>query len=158
MHTSYRILALAFALTSPVLAWVIEPTFSNNIAARSTRVGTAIGGTLDPQITHPPNHNNARSVSVKDLTIQITNSFGAGLSISYESNAGAPTPVGNPQPATLNESTEAIFPTRWAGRINIGKTLDPRGSKIEASYTTEPDVDILYVDGYTIPITCSRGG
>jgi hypothetical protein len=154
MRTSIQIAALTFALAAPVLTQGTLSTESGSTAP----LGTAAGGALDPMVTHPPIHNNAKLVVGAGLTIQVTNSFGAGLSISYESNAGAPTPVGNPQPSTLGVSTQAVFPTGWAGRINIGKTLDSRGSKIEASYTTEPDVDISYVDGYTIPITCSCGG
>ena len=154
MHTSYQIIAFALALTTPVIGQNTLSTNSGNDAG----LATALGGALDPQVTRSPNVNNAKLAVGAGLTIQVTNSFGAGLSISYQSNAGAPTPVGNPQPSTLGASTQAVFPTGWAGRINIGKTLDSRGSKIEASFTNLPDVDISYVDGYTIPITCSCGG
>ena len=44
------------------------------------------------------------------------------------------------------------------GRIYVGKTINPANSKIEASYIGSPDVDVSYVDGYSVPITCSSQG
>lgn len=37
----------------------------------------------------------------------------------------------------------------------MGPNLNPMGSKIEGSFTGPPDVDVSYVDGYSVPITCS---
>jgi hypothetical protein len=101
----------------------------------------------------------ANSTTV-DMTIAITNSYGKQLSLSFGVNAGFPTPLGDPQPTTLlaASSTQYIYPTGWAGRIAIGPNLSPDGSKIEGSYTGPPDIDVSYVDGYTVPITCSSGG
>ena len=94
------------------------------------------------------------------MTISITNVYGSQLSLSFASNAGGPAPVGNPSATTLpNESpTEYTFPTGWAGRIYVGPNTNPMGSKIEGSITGPPDIDVSYVDGYTVPITCSSEG
>jgi hypothetical protein len=42
--------------------------------------------------------------------------------------------------------------------VGIGPILSPYGSKIEGSFTGPPDVDVSYVDGYSVPITCSSEG
>jgi hypothetical protein len=92
-----------------------------------------------------------------DMTIAITNLYGTQLSLSFGVNSGFPTPLCNSQPTMLpdSSSTQYIYPTGWAGRVAIGPNLSPYGSKIEGSYTGPPDIDVSYVDGYSVPITCS---
>ena len=94
------------------------------------------------------------------VTISITNVYGSQLSLSFLSNAGAPTPVGNPSATVLpNKSrTQYAFPTGWAGRIYVGSNTDYRSSKIKGSLKGPPDIDVSYVDGYSVPITCSSEG
>ena len=94
------------------------------------------------------------------MTIAITNLYGSQLSLSFGSNVGAPTPVGNPSATILpdNSPTQYTFPTGWAGRIGVGSNLNINGSKIEGSFTEPPDIDVSYVDGYSVPITCSSEG
>lgn len=52
--------------------------------------------------------------------------------------------------------------TFGSGAIFIGKSFDPANSKIEISFSPpqnyRPGVDVSYVDGYSVPITCSCGG
>lgn len=160
MLTSAYIAAWALALTT--LAFAEEPAIvARALQAESTSIvlGTASGGALDPLATNPPHVGpKVAFVGGPDLTINVVNSFGVPLSIFYGSNAGAPTPVGNPGSGVLTSSTKVLFPSGWAGRITIGKNYDPLGSKIEASYSSPnyvPDVDVSYVDGYSIPISCS---
>lgn len=160
MLTLTYIAAWALALTNPTFAE--EPAIvarAPQAESTSVALGTASGGALDPLATRPP-QVGARPVFAggPDLTINIVNSFGSPLSIFYGSNAGAPTPVGNPGSGMLTSSTKVLFPSDWAGRITIGKNYDPLGSKIEASYSSPnyvPDVDISYVDGFSVPISCS---
>ena len=125
-------------------------------------LGTASEGAMDPLATRPARAGPKPAFAGgPDLTINVVNSFGSPLSIFYGSNAGAPTPVGNPGPGVLTSSTKALFPSDWAGRITIGKTYDPLGSKIEGSYSSPnyvPDVDVSYVDGFSVPISCSCSG
>jgi len=40
----------------------------------------------------------------------------------------------------------------------MGSNLNPDGSKIKGSYTGPPDIDVSYIDGYSVPITCSSEG
>jgi hypothetical protein len=102
----------------------------------------------------------ATTSTIADMTIAITNLYGTQLSLSFGVNSGFPTPIGDPQPTILLDasSTQYIYPTGWAGRVAIGPDLNPDGSKIEGSYTGPPDIDVSYVDGYTVPITCSSEG
>lgn len=128
----------------------------------SVALGTASGGALDPKATRPPHVGPKPAFAGgPDLTINVVNSYGTPLSIFYGSNAGAPTPVGNPGSGVLTSSTRVLFPSSWAGRITIGRNYDPQGSKIEGSFSPPnyvPDVDISYVDGYSVPISCSCSG
>jgi hypothetical protein len=91
------------------------------------------------------------------LTISITNLYGTPLSIGLGSNYGGPTPDGNPEPTTIASALSYTFPVGWAGRISVGKSLSGCNSLIEASYdpTWPRAIDVSYVDGYSVPITCS---
>ena len=92
------------------------------------------------------------------FTMSIVNKYGPGLSIGYTSNVAAPTPIGNPKPAALKSSTEILFPSGWSGVMDITPIMDKSASKIEASYlNSKVHIDVSYVDGYTVPITCSCG-
>lgn len=95
-----------------------------------------------------------------DLTITVTNVYGTQLSLSFASNVPGPSPIGDPQPTVLanSASTQYIFPTGWGGNININPIFNINGSKIEASFIDGmTDVDVSYVDGFSVPITCSLG-
>lgn len=163
MLTPTYIAAWALALTMP--AFAKEPAMAARAQqAESTSVvlATASGGAIDPLATRAPNVGPKPAFAGgPDLTINVVNSFGVPLSIFYGSNAGGPSPVGNPGYGALTSSTKVLFPSGWAGRITIGKNYDAQGSKIEASLSPPnyvPDVDISYVDGYSVPITCSCSG
>ena len=88
------------------------------------------------------------------LTISIVNKWPAPLSIAYGDNAGSPNAIGSPQAAPLGTATTVVYPTGWAGRIYLGTINHPANSKIEGSTTGANDIDISYVDGYSVPITC----
>ncbi|MCJ1422382.1 hypothetical protein MMC29_000262 [Sticta canariensis] len=113
-------------------------------------------------VTSAPNPGSTTGTdgSADYMTISITNVYGSQLSLSFLSNAGGPTPVGNPSATVLpdNSPTQYAFPTGWAGRIYVGPNTDYRSSKIEGSLTGPPDIDVSYVDGYSVPITCSSEG
>ena len=111
-------------------------------------------------ISTPETRNLAIDSSNEYMTIAVTNIYGNHLSLFFSSNAGGPTPVGNPSPTTLSDNafTQFAFPTGWAGRVYVGPNLNPDGSKIEGSFTGPPDIDVSYVDGYSVPITCSSEG
>ena len=98
----------------------------------------------------------AAPVNAGVMTIAITNYWTAPLSVSYFQNSDSPSAVGAPQPAPLGTTTQVVFPTNWAGRIVVGKTTDADGSKIEGSTTVWNDIDVSYVDGFSVPIVCSN--
>jgi len=96
-----------------------------------------------------------------NMTIAIANHYGSELSLSFGLDVNSPPPYGNPQPTELadSSSTQYIYPDEWAGRLVIGPNLNPYGSKIEGSFkNSSVDIDISYVDGYSVPITCSSEG
>jgi hypothetical protein len=146
MNTVYITLSvLSFATL--VVTTPCTTAFVNSAGTTSTN-----GATISTSATanNPP----------VEMTIAITNSYGTQVSLFFGVNSGYPTPLGDPQPTTLlaASSTQYIYPTGWAGRITIGPNLNPNGSKIEGSYTGPPDIDVSYVDGYSVPITCSSEG
>ncbi|KAL6722189.1 hypothetical protein ACLMJK_001296 [Lecanora helva] len=173
MRTAVFNIIWVFALTTPISSLHIDaalvrraPDVASSVPTiTSNTLGTAIGGALDPYATRPPTVHQGRlkfaETSPPDLKINVVNAIGIPLAISYASNAGGPKPDGDPGPGTLTLSTQISCPSGWAGRITIGKNYDPLGSKIEASFVPPnfvPDVDVSYVDGYTVPITCSCSG
>lgn len=113
--------------------------------------------TTPPPTTAQGNNGKRGSGS---LTISLTNSYGTPLSVALAWNQGGPGADGNPQPTVLASATSYTFPTGWAGRIAVGKTLSGGNSLIEASFIGEDwhSVDVSYVDGYSVPITCSVAG
>lgn len=163
MLMSIYITTWVFALTMPAFAKVpVIITRAPQVEATSVILGTASEGALDPLATRPPHIKpNPTFIGGQNLIINIVNSYDTPLFIFYGSNKGVPTPVGNPGYGILASSTRVPFPSNWAGRITIGKNYDPRGSKIEASFSPPnyvPDVDISYIDGYSVPISCSCSG
>lgn len=100
--------------------------------------------------------------NLDSFTIAITNLYGVPLSLAFGSNDPGPKPDGNPQTTVIGKasSTTYTFPTGWAGRISVGKSLSGSNSLIEASFPGEQwnSIDVSYVDGYSVPITCSNNG
>ena len=92
-----------------------------------------------------------------DFTLKIENKYGSPLSLAYGNNAGGPGAKGNPKDGMLATSTTITYPTGWAGRVTLGMDGNGAGSKIEGSFTGLPDIDVSYVDGYSVPIVCSCG-
>lgn len=90
------------------------------------------------------------------MRVAIANHWTKPLSISYGDNAGSPGALGAPTGGPLGTTTTVVYPTGWAGRIYIGTTINSADSKIEGSTTGANDIDVSYVDGYSVPITCSN--
>ena len=105
-----------------------------------------------------------RSMAPKGLSnyiiITIINIYGNYLFFSFGLDAGGSSLVGNPSPTKLanNAFTQYTFPIEWAGRVYVGPNLNPNNNKIKGSFTSPPNIDISYVDNYSVPIMCSSEG
>ena len=161
MLTSSHTAVWALAFMTQVLAGKMEPALAPrapvDAASTSVVLGTASGGALDPKATRPPTADSVDFTG--DLLLNIVNQQGYALSIFYGSG-GLPSISGNPGSGVLSASatTQLAVPTSFAGRAIIGPDYDVRASKIEWNWINVPDVDVSYVDGYSIPITCSCQG
>ncbi|CAF9925758.1 hypothetical protein IMSHALPRED_006781 [Imshaugia aleurites] len=168
MPTSKSAAVWALAFMTQVLAGKMEPALAPRAPAHAAStpvvpatasgvLGTASGGALDPKATRPPTADEVDFSG--DLLLNIVNKQGYALSIFYGSNSG-PSISGNPGSGVLAASatTQLAVPTLFAGRAIIGPDYDVRASKIEWNWSNVPDVDVSYVDGYSIPITCSCQG
>ncbi|KAL8724210.1 MAG: hypothetical protein Q9166_008076 [cf. Caloplaca sp. 2 TL-2023] len=160
--------AVALAISPALARGRVAPRGSPGPSPTYT-FDTAVGGASGlPLATPAPNlSDKAKEDSALDadrLTVRITNAFGLDLPISYNSNAGSPTIIGNPLSGTFRAAanTNVVVPRNFAGAIFIGKTFDPANSKIEVSFSApqgyRPGLDVSYVDGYGVPITCSCAG
>ena len=88
--------------------------------------------------------SNGGGNGVGVFTVSIVNSYSVALSLSFESNSGAPTPIGNPQPTTIGKAATTFYsyPQGWAGRIYVGKENKAANTKFEGSVTGPPDQDV----------------
>ncbi|KAI4187594.1 MAG: hypothetical protein L6R41_002699 [Letrouitia leprolyta] len=143
---------LRIAVNQPVAPVILVP--ASPVAAQ----------VINPVITPAPviQNNMVNGGSNGDLTITITNSYGQPLSLAFDVNAGSSSFRGTPQPTSLGQAavTSYAAPSGWAGRISVGKIDHVDNSKIEGSFygAGNGDIDISYVDGYSVPVTCSVGG
>ncbi|KAG8529785.1 uncharacterized protein KY384_005266 [Bacidia gigantensis] len=112
---------------------------------------------VDPTPAPPP-PGGCPAVGNGVMTWRIQNNYGIPLSVSYLNNADSPSAIGCPGPAqmTASATTDIVFPTGWAGRVIVGKETKDGASLIEGSTTGWNDIDVSYVDGYSVPITCSN--
>ncbi|KAL8832505.1 MAG: hypothetical protein Q9191_000232 [Dirinaria sp. TL-2023a] len=159
MKKSCQIAVLALAALVAASPFNCPPAATVTVTlgdGHSTPASSSVPVTSAP---HPVSTTDTDG-SADYMTISITNVYGSQLSLSFLSNAGGPAPVGNPSATVLpdNSPTQYAFPTGWAGRIYVGSNTDYRSSKIEGSLTGPPDIDVSYVDGYSVPITCSSEG
>ncbi|KAI0602005.1 hypothetical protein F4775DRAFT_588824 [Biscogniauxia sp. FL1348] len=155
-------------------------------ALPSTTTTTVAGLTFFTTSTRPPptttttNHTHTHTPAPRAiqappplLHITLVNAHTAPLSTAHASNAGAPAPVRGPtRPGTLAVGATAAFavPTGWAGRVVVAEAEADGlglglGSLVEAGFTVwrdfgvaVADVDVSYVDAYTVPIVCSCEG
>ncbi len=89
------------------------------------------------------------------VTVNITNKHTTSLSVALTSDPSAPSASGDPQPTLLGDTTQFYFEKGFSGRIGVAPQLDSANTKIELSYDKSVYADVSYVDGYTVPITCS---
>jgi len=175
MKFTASLAAAVLALTAPVLAAKATPAVAQGGAMDFSK----------PVVTPAPIAKRSAAAALKQpLTFNIINSYPGlqGVTISYQygtysnpalAGAAATTVasalVGNPTGGTFTSSTQVVAPFGWAGRMTIGKAgvaPDYRGTKIEGNNgfngadphaDPDPDIDVSYVDGYSLPVTCSCG-
>ncbi len=78
----------------------------------------------------------------------------------FLSNVGDLASIENPTTIVLldNSPTQYVFSIEWAERIYVGLNIDYRSNKIEGSLIGSPNIDVNYVDDYSMLITCSSKG
>ncbi|KAL9577536.1 MAG: hypothetical protein Q9203_007422 [Teloschistes exilis] len=164
MHFLSQVAAVALAITSAAAVGRHTPRRGSPLPPLPTYTyGTAFGGALDMPIpTTPPDVNSAKALGAAELTVHLVNSYGTPLKISYNSNLGSPTILGNPGAGIIAQSTDIVVPRDFAGAIFVGETYDPANSKIEFSFSPpqgyRPGLDVSYVDGFSVPLVCSCSG
>lgn len=142
LYISVSILALMnLTVATPCTLFITSPGTTTTAIETSTRTSSS-------------------AQTMADMTIAVTNLYGAPLSLSLGVNTGFPTPLNDPQATVLfnSASTQYIYPTGWAGRIYVGQTSHIGNSLIEGSYTNGSFINVSYVDGFSVPITCSCDG
>ncbi|KAH8127562.1 hypothetical protein ACSS6W_000123 [Trichoderma asperelloides] len=105
------------------------------------------------------------------LTITVVNSHGDAISTSHAHDPNGPSAVsGNVGPGTMAAGATAAFavPTGWIGNVAIndaGWAITGDDSLIEANFVVPQgssiavaDVDISYVNGFSVAIVCSCDG
>ncbi|KUI70396.1 hypothetical protein VM1G_06422 [Cytospora mali] len=112
--------------------------------------------------------HKARATSAPShLTITVVNKMSEAVSTSYVANGGAPAVLaGNTGAGTMAASATAsiVAPSGWAGNIAVGLAKYPMNgdvSLLEGSLMDQGngypvvDMDVSYVNGFSVPITCS---
>ncbi|KAK8041574.1 hypothetical protein PG994_014581 [Apiospora phragmitis] len=158
------LLALVQGTLAAALPWPKKsPTYNQN----EIHVTTSCDA-LYPQDTGSLGLDAAMTEAPAFLAISLVNSHTADISTTHNSNVGAPSPVsGSSLPGTLAAGATAAIavPTNWAGIISVNDAQYPaseQNSLIEANYQNRTiekhaiaDIDVSYVNGFTLPITCS---
>ncbi|MCJ1316166.1 hypothetical protein MMC15_001486 [Xylographa vitiligo] len=166
INASYvSVVSVTTSVITYVASEVATTTITGGIADSDPQVlsVTRTNGALAQAagITPLANGDAVCTFNVPDMTVRVTNSHSSAWSVFLGANAGGPTAVGNPQPSVIQPAaaTQYVFPPCWAGRISFAyQDGQPDASKIEGSNFQYPDLDVSYVDGFTVPITCRADG
>ncbi|KAG9242065.1 hypothetical protein BJ878DRAFT_517462 [Calycina marina] len=108
------------------------------------------------------------------LTITVINSQSVAITTEHSRDPGAPSAVsGHLSPGTMSAGETASFavPTNWIGNVAVanaeGSDITGDDTLIEANFVIPAssgykmavaDVDVSYVNGFSVPITCSCSG
>ncbi|OKL63647.1 hypothetical protein UA08_00506 [Talaromyces atroroseus] len=156
------------ALSVATVLALAATTFAVPTATSTLAYGTAIGGAgssptaeaiLKADYATPPEY----------MTMIIVNSHGDDITTSMNSNPSSPAPVSGPSGTgtmTNGQTASVILPTNWLGNwaINDGHyEITGDDTLIEANFSEIEDVavvslDISYVDGFSVAITCACDG
>ena len=91
------------------------------------------------------------------MMILMINMYNNQLSLFFDSNADDLSSINNSSVIILSDNvfTQYAFSTEWTERIYVSSNLNFNDSKIENSYTSSSDIDVSYVNDYSVLITCS---
>ncbi len=94
------------------------------------------------------------------MTISMINMYDNQLSLFFDSNVDDFSSIDNSSVIILSDNvfTQYAFSTEWAERVYVSSNLNLDDSKIEDSYTNSSDIDVSYVNDYSVLITCSFEG
>lgn len=164
MISTYQIVACIAAIATPALAqggWQGQgPQGQWNGPAVTPTSSSIVARTPDPTPAPIPG-SGGNDHGGGAQTFSIVNSYSVALSLAFDHNNPGPDMMGGPiAPTTIGAGSTTFysFPTGWAGRILVGKTTNPANSKIEGSIMAGADMDVSYVDGYSVPIVCTSAG
>ncbi|MCJ1444564.1 MAG: hypothetical protein MMC23_005066 [Stictis urceolatum] len=182
MNSKLAVLLLA---AIPALAYdptaSVDPTGAHTTTiASNAPLGTAYNGAqhLDlennppPLVTPSPKHGahaDAAAVDIEAVTVNVFNSMTAPVNVLYVSGFGSPSLVDNPAAGAIAPAaaTQFVVPANFIGQSTFGiDGDDSQGTKSEFSLSPDPNqnndhipyVDVSYVDGYSVPMTCSCNG
>lgn len=93
----------------------------------------------------------------KYMTIAMINVHETSLSIFFDSNVDDSSSEENSSTTILTHdfSTQYVFSTNWASKIYVKSNLNSLNNKIEDNFTNSSNIDVNYVDDYSVSITYS---
>ncbi|KAH8895331.1 hypothetical protein GQ53DRAFT_49793 [Thozetella sp. PMI_491] len=117
----------------------------------------------------PVSSTPAAVVNPNERTFTVVNSHTAAVFTKHDDTVGTPTSAGQPlQPGTMAAGATATFavPTGWVGNIaytDASNELNTAASLFEGNFAewwgvARADFDVSYVNGFTLPGTCSCAG
>ncbi|OIW26283.1 hypothetical protein CONLIGDRAFT_706427 [Coniochaeta ligniaria NRRL 30616] len=170
LRSSVGAALLSLLLSSPALA---NPLPTPAVQAAQDIFNTGVEAVYTP--TPAPFHIEAAAIANPPalMTITVINKHIAPVSTYHAHEAGGPTAVwGAAGAGTMAKGATASYalPTGWAGNIAVVEYGGPRNivgdeSLIEANFkkpdgysVAVADVDVSYVNGFSVPIVCSCVG
>ncbi|KAI1430919.1 hypothetical protein GGR50DRAFT_690116 [Xylaria sp. CBS 124048] len=116
----------------------------------------------------PPTPVDTATLTQGEYIVTLVNSHTTAISTVHGQNENVPTAIQDGG-SILEQGATAIFalPTNWAGRVAVAEAEIPiinRASLIEGAFgvqfgsEAQITLDVSYVDGFTVPITCGCGG
>ena len=93
---------------------------------------------------------------INQMTITMINMLDHNVFLFFDLNTDDFFLIKNCSFTTLNNNdfTQYAFLIGWTGRIGVDSNLNSKASKIKASYTRSFDLNVSYVNDYSMPITC----
>ena len=96
-------------------------------------------------------------INASHIIITVINKFNNDVFFFFSSNVDDLSLIDNSSSTALldNGFTQYTFFTGWAGQICVGLNFNPNDSKIKDNYTDLSDINVNYVNGFSVSIICS---